>query len=814
MKFPESWLREHVKVGGSRDELAARLTAIGLEVEGVEVLGAALDGVVVAQILSCARHPDAERLQVCQVSVGDDAAPLQIVCGAPNARAGLKAPLATVGALLPGGIAIKAAKLRGVDSNGMLCSAKELAIDPDASGLLELPADAPVGTPLAQYLGLPDASFELKLTPNRADCFSIRGVAFDVAAAMGAQVEPMQIGEAPVTSPAAIAVDLQAGADCPRYCGRVIEGLDAGARSPLWLTEKLKRAGLRPISPLVDIGHFVMLELGQPMHAFDADTLRGPVGVRRARAGEVVKGLDERDHALDPEFLVITDADRPVALAGVMGGHDTRVTGATTRVFLESAHFAPSAIAGRARKLGLHTDASHRFERGVDPQLPRYALERATELVLQVMGGRAGPITEASLPDHLPQPVIVPLRRERLARVLGVRVDDAEVERILRALGMQATADAAGWQVRAPTRRFDIAIEEDLIEEIARIHGYEAIPVHVPAGAFALAAPSETVVADGVLRRQLAADGFVEAINYAFVDAGLLATWQVGEGAVPLANALSSELGVMRTSLLPGLVQAMARNRARQVERVRLFELGRVFHVADADAAAAAAADAAAGAGKGRGDGAPRETPRIAAIACGPAHAEGWSGKSAPVDFYDMKREVEALLALAAATHVEFRADAGTPFAHPGRSAAVHRDGERIGWVGHLHPRLLKALDLDGEVVAFELDATALARRTVPRAGEISRFPSVRRDLALLVPEDMPWDALRSSLEKALTHRLREVVLFDQYRGATLDKGSRSLAMGLILQEVSRTLTDADADQAVADALAALSRDCQATLRT
>jgi phenylalanyl-tRNA synthetase beta chain len=798
MKFPESWLREHVKVEAGRDELAARLTAIGLEVEGVEVLGAALDGVVVAEILSCARHPDAERLQVCQVSVGDADAPLQIVCGAPNARPGLKAPLATVGAQLPGGMAIKAAKLRGVDSNGMLCSAKELQIDPDASGLLELPSDAPLGTPLAEYLGLPDASFELKLTPNRADCFSIRGVAFDVAAAFGAQVEPMQIGEPAVTTPASIDVQLQAGADCPRYCGRVIEGLDPAARSPLWLTEKLKRAGLRPISPLVDIGHFVMLELGQPMHAFDADTLAGPVGVRRARDGEVVKGLDERDHLLSPEFLVITDADRPVALAGVMGGFDTRVTDATTRVFLESAHFSPAAIAGRARKLGLHTDASHRFERGVDPQLPRYALERATELVLQVMGGKAGPITEATLPDLLPQPASVRLRRERLARVLGVRVDDAEVERILRALGMQAVPEADGWQVRAPTRRFDIAIEEDLVEEIARIHGYAAIPVHVPGGAFELAAPSETRVAEPVLRRLLAADGFTEALNYAFVDASLLAGWQLGEGAVALANALSSELGVMRTSLLPGLVEALKRNRARQVERVRLFELGRVFHAADASDPR---------------DGAPRETQRIAAIATGPAHAEQWSGKSAPVDFYDMKREVEALLALSAATHVEFRADAGLPYAHPGRSAAVHRDGERIGWVGHLHPRLAKALDLGDEVVAFELDVDALTLRSVPKAGEVSRFPSVRRDLALVVPEDMPWDALRSSLEKALTHRLQGVVLFDQYRGATLDKGSRSLAMGLILQEVSRTLTDADADQAVADALAALSRDCQATLR-
>jgi phenylalanyl-tRNA synthetase beta chain len=799
MKFPESWLREHVKVDATREQLAARLTAIGLEVEAVEPIGAALDGVVVGQILSCERHPDAERLQVCQVDAGTGA-PLQIVCGAPNARAGLKAPLAMVGANLPGGMAIKAAKLRGVDSNGMLCSAKELAIDPDASGLLELPADAPVGSPLAGYLGLPDASFELKLTPNRADCFSIRGVAFDAAAALGTQVQAMQIAEAPVTSKATIAVQLRAGADCPRYCGRVIEGLDVTARSPLWLTEKLKRAGLRPISPLVDIGHFVMLELGQPMHAFDADTLKGPIGVRRARAGEVVKTLDARDCALTAEFLVVTDADRPVAVAGVMGGFDTRVTDATTRVFLESAHFAPGAVIGRSRKLGLHTDAAHRFERGVDPQLPRYALERATELVLQVLGGQAGPITEATLPEFLPKAAPVRLRRARLARVLGLDVPDTEVERILRALGMQATADADGWQVLAPSRRFDIAIEEDLIEEIARIHGYDAIPVHVPAGAFALAAPSDTRVADGVLRRQLAARDFMEVLNYAFVDAALMDAWGVAEGVVPLANPLSSEMGVMRSALLPGLVETLKRNRARQLDRVRLFELGNVFHATGQGAA-------------GAEQGAPRETLRIAAVARGAAQAEQWSGKSGGVDFYDMKSQVQALFALAGADTLEFRADAQTPYGHPGRSASVWRDGERIGWLGHLHPRLLKALDVDGEVVAFEFDLESLARRKVARAGEISRFPSVRRDLALVVPEATTWDALRSSLFSALTERLRDVVVFDQYRGPGLEKGSKSLAMGLILQEVSRTLTDADADQAVAEALAAVARDCNATLR-
>lgn len=789
MKFPESWLREHVTVSATRDELSARLTAIGLEVEDTTVLGEGLDGVLVAEIVSCEKHPEADRLQVCQVATGTGT--VQIVCGAPNARPGLKAPLATVGATLPGGIAIKAAKLRGVDSQGMLCSAKELGIDADASGLMELPADAPVGATLAGFLGLPDASFELKLTPNRADCFSVRGVAFDVAAALSAQVNALEIPEAAITSQAALPVELQAGADCPRYCGRVIEGVDASARSPLWLTERLKRAGLRPISPLVDITNYVMLELGQPMHAFDAGTLSGPVGVRRGRAGETLKLLDEREVALDDGFLLITDGERPVALAGVMGGWDTRVTDATTRVFLESAHFAPAAIIGRARRIGLHTDASHRFERGVDPQLPRFALERATALVLQVMGGRAGAITEATLPEHLPQPAPVLLRRDRLARVLGITVPDAEVERILRALGMQVAATTGGWSVLPPTRRFDIAIEEDLVEEVARIHGYDAIPTTTPSGQISLVAPSETRVADAVLRRQLTGRDYLEAINYAFVDARTLATWQLEQGAVALANPLSGELGVMRTSLLPGLVDALARNRARQQPRVRLFELGRVFHLTD---------------------GAPLETPRVAAVACGPQAGEQWSADDRDVDFHDLKAEVEALLALADA-RAEFRPD-DSAHGHPGRSASVWRDGRRIGWIGHLHPALVKALDLEGEVVGFELDLRPLAERAVPRAGELSRFPSVRRDIALVVPETTPWAALEASLQAALGPLLREVRLFDRYVGPGLDSGSKSLAMGLILQDVSRTLTDRDADQAVATALEALAKDCGARLRS
>ena len=793
MKFNESWLREHVAVEADRDALCAALTAIGLEVEGVEPIGGELPGVIVAEIVEAVRHPEADRLQVCKVAIGGGEH-VQIVCGAPNARAGLKAPLATVGASLPGGLTIKAAKLRGVESFGMLCSAKELGIDPDASGLLELPADAPVGTALSAYLGLPDARIELKLTPNRADCFSIRGIAFDVAAALGAQVRPFDAAPVAATATATLPVELHAGADAPRYCGRVIEGLDANATSPSWLTEKLKRCGLRPISPLVDITNLVMLELGQPMHAFDADTLKGPVGVRHGRAGESLKLLDEREAAIDAGFLVITDADRPVALAGVMGGFDTRVTDATTRVFLESAHFAPSAIIGRARKLGLHTDASHRFERGVDPALPRVALEYATKLVVDIMGGNAGPVVEAVREADLPQRAPVTLRRDRLARVLGQRIDDAEVARIFVALGMGVEATADGWRITPPARRFDIAIEEDLVEEVARIHGYDAVPAALPAGEIPLADHTETRAPEAFLRRQLAARGFHEAINFAFVDAVLLQRWGLEAGAVALLNPLASDLGTMRTGLLPGLVEAIRRNLARQQTRVRLFEIGRVFH-----------APATVGA-------APIETRRIAFAATGGAKAEQWGVASRGVDFYDLKGDLEALAGPAAAA-LAFAPAAGVPWLHPGRSAAVTLGGEPLGFVGHLHPALAKALDLDGEVVVAELDLSRLEARAVPKAGELSRFPSVRRDLAVLVDEDRPWADLESSLRGALGGLLRDVKVFDRYAGKGLETGVKSLAMGLILQDVSRTLTDLDVDQAVQAALAALERDCGARLR-
>jgi phenylalanyl-tRNA synthetase beta chain len=794
MKFSENWLRQHVRTDATRDELAATLTAIGLEVEEVTPLGERLDGVVVARIVECTKHPEADKLQVCKVDAGGELQ--QIVCGAPNARPGLVAPLATIGTQV-GDITIKAATLRGVASNGMLCSAKELGLDSDASGLFELPGDAPIGAPLAEYLGLPDASFELKLTPNRADCFGIRGIAFDVAAATDSAVEALNAAPMPSLVDATLPVELHAGADAPRYVGRVIEGVDAKSATPVWMAERLRRSGIRPVSLLVDVTQYVMLELGQPMHAFDRDLLTGPVGVRRARTGEAVTLLDGRDVALDAEYLVITDADRPVALAGVMGGFDTRVTDATRNVFLEAAHFAPAAIIGRGRRLGLHTDAGHRFERGVDPELPRQAIETATRLIVEIAGGAPGPVMEAALDDALPTPADVVLRRARLARVLGTRVEDADVERILRALGLEVAPQVDGWQVRIPTRRFDLTLEEDLIEEIARIHGYDALPATLPGGATRIAAQTETRVDEAAVRRRMTARGYLEAINYAFVAPTLLAHWSAQANAVALANPLSAELAVMRTALLPGLVDALGRNVARQQARVRLFELGKVF-----------------GAAEQAGD-APLERQRIAAVACGDAGDEQWGRAARGIDFHDLKGDLESLALLAGAT-LSFR-PSQLAHGHPGRSADVYRvdAGEcaRIGWIGQLHPRLQRALDLDVPVAAFELDLAPLLSRALPRAVALSRYPSVRRDLAFVVPEAVSWAAVESAVRTAAGPALKGVRLFDRYVGKGVEPGFKSLAMGLILQEDSRTLTDRDADGVVAAVVAALQREHAAAIR-
>ncbi len=796
MKFSEHWLRQHVRTDATRDELAATLTAIGLEVEEVTPLGEALDGVVVARIVSAEKHPEADRLQVCQVDAGGDT-PLQIVCGAPNARPGLVAPLATIGTRV-GELTIKAAKLRGVASNGMLCSAKELGLDADASGLLELPADAPVGTPLAQYLGLPDASIEIKLTPNRADCFSVRGIAFDVAAAFGSEVTPLEAHAIPAQGSARMEVSLEAGERVPRFAGRVIEDVDASVATPVWMAERLRRAGVRPISFLVDVTQYVMLELGQPMHAFDRDALEGSVVVRPARAGETVKLLDGRTVELDGEFLVVADSRggrgaRAVALGGIMGGEDTKVGTTTRNVFLEAAHWIPSTIIGRSRRLGLHTDAGHRFERGVDPSLPPVAVEYATRLILDIAGGTPGPLVDDTIDGALASPATIALRRARIARVLGIAIADADVERILRALGMQVEASPEGWQVTSPRRRFDIAIEEDLIEELARIHGYSNVPARSPSGEIVPHAPSETRVTTNALRDQLAARDYAEAITFAFVGTEALRTWGLEDGAVPLANPLSADLAVMRTSLLPGLVAALGENLKRQQTRVRLFEAGRRY---------------------AKGEDAPIENARLAGVATGALVETQWGESSREVDFFDIKGDVESLLALAGASADDVVFAAGGPaWLHRGRAATITRGDAVVGHVGMLDPRLQKALDLDADVYVFDLDLDLLAARAVPRAAALSRYPSVRRDLSFTLPEAVAYAEVEAALRAAVGPVLVDLFLFDRYVGPNLGEGFKSLSTGLILQDRSRTLTDHDADHCVALAVSALETGCKAKLR-
>ena len=791
MKFSENWLRQLVDIKADRDALVHRLTMSGLEVEGVEPVGAALDGVVVGEIVGCEKHPNADKLRVCEVVAGNEK--LQIVCGAPNARVGLKAPLARIGAKLPNGIEIKQAALRGVESNGMLCSAKELGIDADASGLMELPADAPVGEPLAKYLGLPDASIELKLTPNRPDCLSVHGLARDVGALFAAPFHPPEIRPQADAIATKRTIRLDAGADCPRFVGRVIEGIDPAAKSPLWLVERLRRSGSRSISAVVDITNYVMIELGQPLHAFDNAKVAGTVVVRRARNGEKLKLLDGSEHALSEKFLVVADDNGASALGGVMGGWDSRVTDATRDVFFEAAHWAPAIIMGRSRELGLHSDAAHRFERGVDPELPRKAIERATELLVAIAGGKAGPVVEAMRPDDLPKRAPVLLRRERLARVLDLVIEDAEVERILGALGMKVEKTSDGWRATPPSWRFDIGIEEDLIEEVVRVHGYERVPTRAPRGELRAPPMPEARLGAAAFRAQLAARDYVEAVCFAFLDAGTLKQWQLDEGAVPLANPLSAELGVMRTSLLPGLVCALVANRRRQQERVRLFELGNVF---------AAGKDA------------PLETSRIAGVAIGTVHAEQWGETpKRPVDFFDVKGDVESMLALTRSVHELRFEPADAPWLHPGQSAVVFRGGKRIGHVGALHPDLVRTLDTGADVYVFELDFEAISPRPVPSAEPVSRFPSLRRDISFTLAETVPYAKVEAVIRDAVGENVADIVLFDRYAGANLGTGVKSLSIGLILQDRYRTLTDQDADRCSALAVAALEAGCNAKLR-
>jgi len=784
MKFPESWLRTLVDPKLTSKELATTLTMAGLEVESLEPVAPPFSKVVVAKVLEVAKHPNADKLTLCRVDAGQGE-PLAIVCGAPNVRAGMKVPCALVGAELAGGLTIKQAKVRGETSNGMLCSARELGLSDDHSGILALADDASVGEDFRRYARLDDHLFTLKLTPNRGDCLSLLGIAREVAHLTGAALcEPEQ-------RPVKHAIDdvrpirLANPEGCPRYCGRIIRGVNAKAPTPAWMVERLERAGLRSISAIVDVTNYVMLELGQPLHAFDNARLEGAVIVRWAKPGEKLVLINGKEHALEPDILMIADEKKALALGGIMGGLESEISLETTDVFLEAAFFNPAAIAGRPRRLNMTSDASYRFERGVDPEVAVRGMERATELVLEICGGRAGPISEARDDAHLPARKPVQLRTGRAAKILGVRLGDEDIARILAQLELPFARDPDGFTITPPSYRFDIALEEDLVEEVARVHGYDNIPTRPPTAATEMLPLPEERRSVWQLKHVLCDREYFEVINYSFVDAAWEADFAGSTDPIRLENPIAEQLGVMRSSLLGGLVATLRHNLARKVERVRVFESGRAF------LRTAAAPDERHPATAVKGFDQPR---RIAGLAYGLALGEQWGEPARRVDFFDVKGDVEALVA---PQKVEF-VTATHPALHPGRSARIELAGRSIGWLGEIHPRWQQKYELAAPAVVFELDVEPLLAAGLPRYQEVSRYPAVIRDLAVVVDETAPARALLAALLADGPAIVRDVKLFDLYRGPGVEKGRKSLAFRVVMQDTARTLTDVEADAAMA----------------
>jgi phenylalanyl-tRNA synthetase beta chain len=800
MKFPEHWLRELVDPKLSTQDLARLLTMAGLEVETIEPVAAAFDKVVVGKVLEVTKHPNADRLSLCKVDVGG-ARPLAIVCGAPNVAVGMKAPVALVGAKLPAAT-IEKAQVRGVESQGMLCSAKELGLSADHSGLLTLAADAKVGTDLRRLLDLDDTLLTLKLTPNRGDCLSLRGIAREVSILSGA---PLRLPAAPVVKAALQekrAVRLEAPQACPRYCGRVIRGVNARACTPEWMVRRLERCGLRPVSAVVDVTNFVMLETGQPLHAFDNRKLEGDVVVRFARAGERLKLLNGQDVDLTPDLLLIADAKKPIALGGVMGGDNTAVSDATTDVFLEGAFFQPATVAGRARRLTLASDAAFRFERGVDFALAPDAIARATQLILEICGGEAGPLTDARDEARMPVRKPIRLRSARAARIIGVDFTDAQIAALLAQAQLKREQGKGEFSVTPPTHRFDLEIEEDLVEEVARLHGYDNIPTRTPRAELRMLPASERRRGLADLKRVLVEREYFEVINFSFVDSAWERDFAGNADPIRLANPIAAQMSAMRSTLAASLVANLRYNLARKLERVRVFEAGRCFLRSGEKEQPGDPARAVAGF---------HQPMRLGALAYGPAAIEQWGIKpTRRVDFYDVKADVEALLAPRIAHFVPV----AHPALHPGRAAGVLLDGRNVGWVGELHPSLQQKYELPLAPVLFELDAAELAEAVLPRYGEVSKFPPVIRDRALIVDEMVPADALLAEMARAKPPFVQEIRVFDFYRGPTLEKGKKSLAFRVVMQDTARTLTDDEADAAMAQLTDRVAAKFGARLRT
>lgn len=793
MKFSESWLRQLVDPAISVEDLVSQVTMAGLEVDGVEAAAPRISGVVVGEIISVQQHPDADKLRVCQVLCASEQ--FQVVCGAPNARVGIKVPFATVGALLPGDFKIKKAKLRGVESFGMLCAQDELGLGDEASGLWELPADAPVGTNLVEYLDLDDMIIEVDLTPNRGDCLSIRGLAREVGVLNKADVTVQDCSAVKATISDVVSVKLNVPKGCARYVGRVMRDLNLAQPTPQWMKERLRRSGIRSLGPAVDVTNYVLLELGQPMHAFDLDKIDGGIVVNMG-ANQSLKLLDDSEVIVDADTLVIADHKKVLALAGIMGGSESSVSDQTTDILLESAWFNPLALAGKARLYGKHTDSSHRFERGVDPQLQIAAMERATALMLEICGGSVGPLVVQESAENLPVAAEITLRDARLAQQLGLTIDADEVDDILSRLGLslvKRSSSGATWL--APSWRFDLTIEQDLVEEVARIYGYNNLPTSTPTMALDLQPNPESQQQPGVFRSQLISRGYQEVITYSFVDPEVQALVDPGVTPVSLANPISADMAVMRTNLWSGLLSTAAYNLNRQQSRIRIFEMGQCFVPSE------------------EGDLGLSQNMMLAGLICGSRAPVGWTSTKDKVDFYDIKGDLEAVFAQTGlAAEFSFTADEH-PALHPGQAASICRNGQKIGWIGQLHPKIQKRLGISTEAYLFQVDFSKIEDVRIPSFQEVSKFPEVKRDLAFLVDTSVPAQHLVNSAREAAGKHLIDLKLFDVYQSKDVDSKGKSIALGLTFQDDSRTLTDEEINHAIDSVVSHLAEICGAELR-
>lgn len=794
MKFSESWLREWVNPAVSTDELTHQITMAGLEVDGVSPVAGVFNGVKVGRVVECGQHPDADKLRVTKVDVGE-AELLDIVCGAANCRQGLKVAVATVGAVLPGDFKIKKAKLRGQPSHGMLCSFSELGIDIESDGIMELAEDAPIGCDFREFLGLDDVTIEVDLTANRADCFSLRGLAREVGVLNRLDVNQPAMTEVAAVIDDKVAIDIQAPAACPRYLGRVVKGVNVSAATPLWMQEKLRRCGIRSIDPIVDITNYVMLEQGQPMHAFDLAKIDGGIVVRLAEQGEKLTLLDGTEATLNADTLLIADHNKPLAIAGVFGGEQSGVSPTTQDVLLESAFFAPDHIRGRARRYGLHTDSSMRFERGVDHQLQQAAIERATQLLVDICGGQPGPIITAQSEQHLPKGQSVELRRSKLDSLLGHVIADQEVTEILQRLGMQVETTAQGWQVVAPSWRFDINIEQDLIEEVGRIYGYNNIPNQAPQAALTMTEHKEARLPLKRVRDLLVDRGYHEAITYSFVEPEQQKLVVPDIEPLILPNPISVEMSAMRLSLIQGLLNTVVHNQKRQQPRVRLFEHGLRF-IPDQSA-----------------ENGMRQEPMLAAVIAGNRGDEHWNMESASVDFFDLKGDLEAILDLTANGRAYHFAATQHPALHPGQAAAIMVDGQQVGVIGTVHPELERKFGLNGRTIVFEIEWAAINTKVIPEAVSLSKFPANRRDIALVVDQEIASGDILATCRAAGGELLRDAKLFDVYVGPGVEQGKKSLAIALTLQSGERTLEEAEIAAAVNAIVQAVAASYSAVLR-